>query len=222
MKDRSNDPSAWTTPSPDAAGADADASWPDAQMEQNAREAVAGDPEAINALWRRHRRWVAAILLAHKPRWSDLDDLLQEVAMSVVRKVGELRDPKAVRPWLRTVAINAAHAAGRKGARRSADVSMPEEPEGGGHRGKAAGPSTGDLEDGRRLLALSHRLPDGYREPLLLKAVRGLSYREIGQILGLPETTIETRIARARRMLRELAAEDMPHRFEPAAGGAGC
>ena len=49
-------------------------------------------------------------------------------------------------------------------------------------------------------------LPDGYREPLFLKAVQGLSYRNIAEILGLPETTVETRIARARRMLRDAAS----------------
>ena len=48
-------------------------------------------------------------------------------------------------------------------------------------------------------------MPDGYREPLILKCVRGMSYRQIGAMMGLPETTIETRIARGRRMLRELA-----------------
>jgi RNA polymerase sigma-70 factor (ECF subfamily) len=57
-------------------------------------------------------------------------------------------------------------------------------------------------------MALAGELPDGYREPLLLKAIQGLSYREIGRILGLPETTIETRIARGRRMLRELASKE--------------
>ncbi|MFZ4574651.1 MAG: RNA polymerase sigma factor, partial [Phycisphaerales bacterium] len=58
-----------------------------------------------------------------------------------------------------------------------------------------------------RLLRLAEQLPDGYREPLLLKAVQNMSYREIGQLMGLPETTVETRIARARKQLRELAAE---------------
>ncbi len=57
-------------------------------------------------------------------------------------------------------------------------------------------------------MELSQQLAEGYREPLLLKAVQGLSYREIGRILGLPETTVETRIARARRQLRELAASE--------------
>jgi DNA-directed RNA polymerase specialized sigma24 family protein len=42
-----------------------------------------------------------------------------------------------------------------------------------------------------------------------------MSYREIGQVLGLPETTIETRIARARRMLRE-AAQAAPKAGEQA------
>lgn len=174
--------------------------------ERETRAALAGDEESMQALWKRHRRWVAAILLAHKPRWADLDDLLQEVALSVVRKVHELRDPGAVRPWLRTVAVNAAHAAGRSGARRARDVGMGEEDS---HPARAADAiAEGETsDDGKRLMDLAKQLPDGYREPLLLKAVQNLSYREIGQILGLPETTIETRIARGRRQLRELAAE---------------
>jgi RNA polymerase sigma factor (sigma-70 family) len=173
------------------------------EAELEARDAVAGDVAALQDLWARHRRWVAAILLAHKPKWADVDDLLQEVAVSMVRKVGELRDPRAVKPWLRTVAINAAHAAGRSGVKRSRDVSLDDERPVMGREGPA---DSTELDDGRRLMDLSRHLPDGYREPLLLKAVQGLTYREIGQILGLPETTIETRIARGRRMLRELAA----------------
>ena len=64
----------------------------------------------------------------------------------------------------------------------------------------------GREEETRRITDLLDQLPDGYREPLLLKAVQGLSYRQIGHILGLPDTTVETRIARGRKMLRELAA----------------
>lgn len=174
--------------------------------ERETRAALAGDEESLQALWRRHRRWVAAILLAHKPRWADVDDLLQDVALSVVRKVHELRDPGAVRPWLRTVAVNAAHAAGRSGARRAKDTSLDGEDMQGG-RSSGAAPDEESAHDAKRLMDLARQLPDGYREPLLLKAIHNLSYREIGQILGLPETTIETRIARGRRQLRELAVE---------------
>lgn len=168
------------------------------------------DQDSVRALWQEHRRWVAAILIAHKPAWADVDDLLQEVAVAVVRKVGDLRDMNALKPWLRAVALNAANAAGRSGKRRPTSLDAVGEP---GVAGRIGGPSIpgGGAESVRirdeasRLLDLARQLPDGYREPLLMKAVQGMSYREIGEVLGLPETTVETRIARGRRMLRELA-----------------
>lgn len=184
----------------------------DEAVEFRAAQAMAGDEESMRSLWADHRRWVAAILLAHKPRWADVEDLLQEVALSFVKKVHELRDPRALKPWLRTVALNAAHAAARSGKvrtwatgkqsvdgshdadQRSAADEVPV-PEGYAQN-----------ETATRLMELAARLPDGYREPLLLKAVQNMSYREIGKLMGLPETTVETRIARARRQLRELAA----------------
>ncbi|XVJ57845.1 MAG: sigma-70 family RNA polymerase sigma factor [Tepidisphaera sp.] len=169
--------------------------------------------ERLRRIWEDNRRWVAAILLAYKPRWADLEDLLQEVASSMVAKSSELRDPGAIRPWLRQVAINAARLAGRKGKLRltkSLEESGPAEP------GTIVPPESptqaapavlGREEECRRMNELLASLPDGYREPLYLKAVQSLSYRQIGHILGLPETTVETRIARARRMIRELSAQ---------------
>lgn len=182
--------------------------------------AIRGDTEAVRALWQENRRWVAAVLLAHKPREAELDDLLQDVAMSFVRTIGKLRDEAMLRPWLRTVAINAARAAGRETTRRRrsmgwriSDGSTSEDGEPGQGAGSAAGGRSPDeavqrREETGRLTLLAAKLPEGYREPLLMKCVRGLSYRQIGELMGLPETTIETRIARGRRMLRELALAD--------------
>ena len=170
--------------------------------------AIAGDAQAIRRVWNDNRRWVAAVLLAHKPRWADLDDLLQEVAVALVRKVSEVRDPAALKPWLRTVAMNAALASARSGRKRARDTGIEDD---NTYMGRSIRPEVDseEREEGRRLMALAERLPDGYREPLLLKALHDLSYREIGAILGLPETTIETRIARGRRMLRELASQNV-------------
>jgi predicted RNA polymerase sigma factor len=42
----------------------------------------------------------------------------------------------------------------------------------------------------------------------MLRAVHGMRGRHIAEILELPEATVETRIARARRMVRELADSD--------------
>src|ERR1044071_9877896 len=82
--------------------------------------AIRGDADAVRDLWIENRRWVAAVLLAHKPRETDLEDLLQDVAMTFVRTIGRLRDEAMLRPWLRTVAINAARASGRNTKRQRA------------------------------------------------------------------------------------------------------
>lgn len=170
-----------------------------------------GDTEALRRLWEANRRWVAAVILAHKPRWADADDLLQDVAATLVRKIGQVREEAAFRPWLRTVAINAARAAARGQhhepiAFSSAGAEI-DAPAGAGRGADPAVPgSESDRRDeGRRLLDLAALLPEGYREPLLLRCLHDMSYRQIGLLVGLPETTIETRIARGRRMLRELA-----------------
>jgi len=169
------------------------------------QQAMAGDQAALRDLWESHRRWVAAILLAHLPREAELDDLLQEVAASVVARIGGLRDPGSFKPWLRAVALNAAGTAVRRRPSRAVralarlglvrDIGADD----------AESRRTTEHEEGARLLELAGRMPEGYREPLLMRCVQGMSYREIGQVLGLPETTIETRITRGRKMLREAA-----------------
>lgn len=165
--------------------------------------AIAGDMEAVQALWHAHRRWIAAIVLAHMPRQADLDDLLQDVAVQLVRHVHTLKDPASIRPWLRTIAVNLARSAGRKArvVRRhlplvAAQTGLTIETEPASAKAEAG-------EQGRRALELAQSLPPEYREPLLLRAVRGMSYRQIADVMGVPMTTIETRLARARRMLRD-------------------
>ena len=174
--------------------------------------AIRGDAEAVRAVWQENRRWVAAVLLAHKPRQTELEDLLQDVAMTFVRTISRLRDEAMLRPWLRTVAINAARAAGRNTRRQQAKLGW--QVTGESNHEEVAGPASPSdepasaaqqHEESGRLTQLARRLPEGYREPLILKCVRGMSYRQIGALMGLPETTIETRIARGRRMLREMA-----------------
>jgi RNA polymerase sigma-70 factor, ECF subfamily len=184
--------------------------------------AIRGESDALRALWQEYRRWVAVILLAHKPREVDLEDLLQDVAMTFVRTIGELRDEAALKPWLRTVSINAARASGRKvrTQRRhfagavSADAGIAD-------AGRSVEHDEATNEEAQRLMSLAMEMPEGYREPLLLRCVRGMSYRAIAELLSLPETTIETRIARGRRMLRELAKADAESSQAPeAATGA--
>lgn len=199
--------------------------------------AQSGAQWALRALWDQHRRYVAVVLLAHKPNSVDVEDLLQEVAAALVSKIGTVREEAALLPWLRMVALNAARLAGRKiaarpvqsldalhspagsagddGHVRSSSGIAPGRPTrmgvgggGGGGAGGSGGPSE-DCEtklDSGWMMSQVARLPDDYREPLLMRCIHDMSYRQIGEVMGLPETTVETRIARGRRMLRDLVS----------------
>ncbi len=167
--------------------------------------AIGGDHDALSAVWREHRRWVAAILIAHKPRETDLEDLLQVVAMQVCRKMSEVRDPNLFRPWLRTVAINAARGEGRKVNTRKRGMLRFVGFEHPNRRGVSdATHANGCSDDAKRVLAAALQLPESYREPVLMRCLKNMSYKQISAVLELPETTVETRIARGRRMLREI------------------
>lgn len=171
-----------------------------------------GDLHAQQQLWRANRRWIAAIVIAHRPRAVEVDDLMQDVAVKMVSKLDTLREPAAFRPWLRQIVINVCRGAARglKPTLRLSDHADDQEESGGvnpvampnGNIGLSEAQSD-DREAARRLLAQVETLPQEYREPLLLRCVQHLTYLQISEILDLPVTTIETRLARARRMLRE-------------------
>ncbi len=170
--------------------------------------AIKGDREALSLLWDDSRRWVAAIILAHKPREADLEDLLQQVAMQLCRKINTLDEPRAFRGWLRTMAINIARAEGRKTTRRKRSmlrlVGLEPSPD---RTRDLADELVQASEESKRVYHAARSLPSGYREPVLLRCLQSMSYEQIGDAMGLPVTTIETRIARGRRMLREILAQ---------------
>lgn len=176
-------------------------------------DGVGVHPADAGALWREHRRWVAAVLLAHKPREAEVEDLLQEVALRLVRHVesGGADGEGSVRAWLRTVAVNVARTAGRRQTVRrrvlagdgSAAGAIERAGDGGVSDPAGAAGLDGPIAAGRRALEAARTLPEQYREVLLLRAVRGLSYKQIADALGVPVTTVETRLVRARRMARE-------------------
>lgn len=179
--------------------------------------AMSGDGDAIEALWQEHRRWIAAVLLVHKAAGDQLEDLLQDVAMTLVSKISTLRDVNNIRAWLRTVAVNAARAsARRRRARPRLEFLNDDDVDPNARDG---GDTTALDEEAQRVMALAQQLPEAYREPLMLRAVHGMRGKHIASIMGLSEATVETRIARGRRMLREMSAR--PASVEPGSAIVG-
>ncbi len=179
-------------------------------------KARTGDRVAQQELWRTHRRWVAAIILAHRPSSVEVDDLMQEVAVKLISKMDSLREDSSFRPWLRQITLNVCRGSARS-LRPTLHFAQGESPDDGASEGAfIAMPASTDEtatelvsrnDAAQRLMEQVKSLPPEYREPLLLRCIRSLTYQQISEILNLPVTTIETRLARARRMLREEVGE---------------
>ena len=166
--------------------------------------AIDGDRKALDQLWRQHRGWLAAVVMAHMPNEAELEDLMQEIAVAVVKAIHKLKDPQSVRPWLRSVALNTVKTAGRRTTiDRRNRLKITQD----ARTIEIVNDEKDAKQQVRETLMLLRDLPEHYREPLLLKAVRGLSQQHIAQVLGVPVKTVETRLSRARKMLSEQMAD---------------
>jgi len=173
------------------------------EAEEPVIEAIrGGDRYAFEEFLRRRNRWVRGVVFGILGRQDCVDDVTQQVWTAVWLRIGELRDNRSWRPWLYRLVRNAALDAGRELSRRrfikqpASDSADP---------GVATGPEEPVAKDEkhREVLAAIQSLPAIYREPFVLRHVNGWSYREIGEVMGLPVDSVETRLVRARRYLRE-------------------
>ena len=171
-----------------------------------------GDRFAFDDLVRRWNRWVRGAVFAVTTRPEDVDDVCQQVWSTVWKRIGELRDARAFRSWLFRLARNAALDAGREMARkRRLFASL-----GDGFEASTSTPAgdAGVLRDERqrKVIEALQSLPPLYREPFVLRHMNGWSYQQIGEVLEMPVDSVETRLVRARRLLREkLAGLDVQH-----------
>lgn len=166
--------------------------------------AARGDADALGQLMRRNERWVRAVVCGVLGDTDRLDDVCQQVWLSVWQRAAGLAEVKSWRPWLYRLARNAAVDEARREASRRRSWRELVGRVVRRLRGRPGPPEAAiRRQEHRRALAALRELPDIYREPFVLRHVEGLGYAEIAAMLGVPVDTVGTRLVRARRMLRE-------------------
>ena len=155
------------------------------------RRAAGGDRSAFGELYVRYARMVHGILLARVPP-AEADDLVQEVFLTAMQQIGGLRTTAAFRGWLAAIARRRAIDYFR-GARQQVPLDERELRE----RGAAATP------DAFAALDAIRRLPEAYRETMILRLVEGMTGPEIAQRTGLTPDSVRVNLCRGMKMLRE-------------------
>jgi RNA polymerase sigma factor (sigma-70 family) len=155
------------------------------------------DPAAFAALVRRHARMVLGVCQRILNNAHDAEDAFQATFLVLVRRARSIAKREAVGSWLYGVAYRVALKARdealrrRKHERQAASLanqqSRPEE----------------SWDEVRPIIDEEvNRLPEKYRQPIVLCYFEGKTYEEAAQLLGWPAGTASARLARARELLR--------------------
>ncbi len=129
------------------------------------------------------------------------EDVVQEALLRAWKSLDALRDDSAAKPWLLTIVRreNARHF-----ERRRLETVDIDELTAAQAALIAEAPDEG-LNDLREAI---FELDDDYREPLVLQVLMGYSTSEIGELMGLRQGAVLTRLHRARLKLKDKVAQE--------------
>src|SRR6185503_7194815 len=158
-----------------------------------------GADRSFERLYRKHAGDVYRYALVVLRNQADAEDVTQTTFLNAFRAMEQGERPRSPQNWLIAIAHNVCRQRFRQSQRRPAEVVYEDE-----LAETVVEDDAISAEDIRR--ALGH-LSFNQRSALVMRELEGRSYQEIGEILGLSLSAVETLIFRARRALREQLEE---------------
>ena len=170
------------------------------------RAVLHGDPRAPRVLWDRHARLVYRILRRSLGQQNDVEDLVQEVFLSLWKRLPTLRDPRALPAFLVTITtLTLRHELRRRWVRRwmtlGAKQDIDSDP-------RVVHPNPEARQAVSRLYAILDRLGREERIAFALRFIEGLELTEVATALGLSLATAKRRLVRARARVNHHIARD--------------
>jgi RNA polymerase sigma-70 factor, ECF subfamily len=150
---------------------------------------LSGERDRFASLYEIYAPMVHGILLARVPR-GEIDDLVQDIFLHALRKLHTLRDAAAFGPWIAMIARNRAmdfHRSSRVTVEVTEQMATEKPPN----------------RTAKEILDLICRLPEAYRETLVLRFVEGMTGPEIARRTGLTPASVRVNLHRGMKLLRE-------------------
>lgn len=182
---------------------------PEPQLDQQDLAALlSGEDLALNRIMDRYQGRLQGFAYRFTQDWSESEDLVVETFVRLYQRAREIRSGRALRAWLYRTLLRLCLNY-RRWSDRHPTVSLSHEDAAAEDRtaGKAESPDparhTELLETRAFVQNAVAELPEEMRSVLLLHHYDGMSYAEIGEIVGCSVRGVETRLYRARRRLRD-------------------
>lgn len=168
-----------------------------------------GDQQCFEELIGRYSNKAFSLAVRLTRNQEDAEEVLQDVFVTVFRKIGGFEGKSSFSSWLYRVTVNAALMKLRKKRQTQQVVSVEElQPQ---VQEIVINQSVDQLESDEialrnQLVAVLEeairKLPDDYRPVFILRDIDGLTSREVGKILNLSVPAVKSRLHRSRLMLR--------------------
>jgi len=172
----------------------------------------AGDESAFAEIVLTYQKKVFNIAYRMLGNREEAKELSQEVFLSVLESIKDLREEIKFEPWLTQITLNHCRNRWKYLKRRyyfkTDSLNDPIETEDGEMERQVCDPSDNPetLFEKKMVQQFVQRgllkLKEDQREMIVLRDLRGFSYEEIGRLLSLPEGTIKSRLHRARMDLK--------------------
>ena len=168
-----------------------------------------GDDRAFEALYERYHRRIHAYVYGMVKDHQRAEDVTQEVFVSALRRMRATERPIAFKPWVYEIAKNACIDQFRR-SKRAEEISFDaDEGLAPSDYGRLVSPepvpdaALAAKQQLEQMVGAFGGLSEAHHQILVLRELEGLSYREIGEKMGMSRPAVESTLFRARRRLSE-------------------
>ena len=165
---------------------------------ETVKAAAAGSRDAFCELYDSYRPRLYRYAFYRLEDQADAEDAVSACVLSAWEQIGRLRSPEAFCTWIFRILSASCNSVIKERVRRREELpedALEYEPS----------ETADDQDPGMRLMLMEalNKLPEDSREMVLLSVIGGLKSSEIGEIFGMPQGTVRSRLSRSLAAMRE-------------------
>lgn len=179
---------------------------------------IEGDTTAFRGLVEKYQGRVYAMVYGMIRNREDARDITQEAFVKAYKNLDSFRLESSFYTWLYRIAMNLAIDLTRKKKRQgttSFDEAVASKNLDGGiselHHGDSPSKKLERKETYKLIMDALEKLPADQKQVILLRELEGLSYKEISDVMDIPEGTVMSRLFYARKKLQKLLVQFQPN-----------
>jgi RNA polymerase sigma-70 factor (ECF subfamily) len=169
------------------------------------------DVVCTHNVWDEFSEQIRNYLLKKVKQKDDADDLLQDIFIKIHGNIEQLNDEKKLAPWIYQIVRNSLTDYYRKNRLETSEL---DEESTASANGETADDIYSACVSGC-LKVFIDRLPEKYREPLILSDIKELKQKDIAREMNLSYSGLKSRVQRGREMIKEMFVECTCYKHDP-------